>query len=86
MEIYSRREIATGNFGHIQSKLEQLASGDWKRKSLAEPAGSPTQRSECHGILSKAVYGSNGRILWQVDVEFDEQSGGIKQLVKGNDP
>lgn len=72
-----------GNSDHIQSKLKQLASGDWKRKSLAEPAGDPTQRKECNGILSKAVYGSNGRILWQVDVEFDEQSAVVKQLVKG---
>ena len=75
--------MATGNFDHIQSKLEQLASGDWKRKSLSEPAGNPVERKECHGILSKAVYGRNGRILWQVDVAFDEQSGTIKQLVKG---
>lgn len=73
----------TGSFNQILSKLEQLASGDWKRKSLAEPAGDPVERKECHGILSKATYRRNGQILWQVDVEFDERSGEVKQLVKG---
>lgn len=72
-----------GNFKHIQSKLTQLASGDWRRKSLCGPAGNQSERKSCHGILYEAVYGSNGRVLWQVDVEFDEGSGAEKQLVKG---
>lgn len=81
MGIRLRR--VTGNLNHIQSKLKQLASGDWGRKSLTRPAGNPVERNEFHGILSKAAYGSSGRILWQVDVDFDEQSGSVKQLVKG---
>jgi hypothetical protein len=70
-----------GNFKHIESKLIQLSSGDWRRKSLCGPAGSPDERKSCHGILHQAIYGKNGRVLWQVDV--DEQSGVVKQLVKG---
>ena len=81
MEIRLGR--GTGNLDHIQSKLKQLASGDWGRRSLTKPAGNPVERRGFHGILSKAAYGSSGRILWQVDVDFDEQSGSVKQLVKG---
>jgi hypothetical protein len=72
-----------GNFEHIESKLIQLASGDWQRKSLFGHTGSHDERKSCHGILYQAIYGKNGRVLWHVDVEFDEQSRAVKQLVKG---
>jgi hypothetical protein len=77
------RDKLLGNFEHIESKLIQLASGDWQRKSLCGHTGSHDERKSCHGILYQAIYGKNGRVLWQVDVEFDEQSGIVKQLVKG---
>lgn len=31
----------------------------------------------------KAFYGGNGRILWQVDVGFDEKCNADSQIVRG---
>ena len=33
--------------------------------------------------LFEATYGSNGRVLWQVDQGFDERIGAACQIVRG---
>lgn len=68
----------TGNFEHIRNKLEDLATGDWVRRSLATPLSSELK---FRVQMFQAKYGSNGRILWQVDQGYDE--GVHKQIVRG---
>lgn len=67
-----------GDFNQVQSKLIQLASGDWLQNSLCGRIG--------HSALYLADYPGNGGILWQTDIEFDEESETTKQLVKSKYP
>lgn len=66
--------MSIGDFNQIESKLVQLASGNWLDNSLCERIGRST--------LCLAKYAGNGGILWQTDIEFDEGSDRTKQLVK----
>lgn len=70
-----------GNFQHIREKMEALASGDWARRSVAKPVGDEPGRFKVR--VFQAWYGKNGRILWQVDVGFDENYGRNCQIVRG---
>lgn len=63
-----------GDFNLVQSKLIQLASGEWMENSLCDRIG--------HSALYLAGYAGNGGILWQTDIEFDEKSETTTQLVK----
>lgn len=59
----------------IARKFRELASGQWEIASLRAPL-SPKMLEEAGEEekvpLWRASYGSNGRILWQVNVGFDE--------------
>ncbi|KAF8460724.1 hypothetical protein BDZ91DRAFT_851386 [Kalaharituber pfeilii] len=70
--------LASNKDGHLNTiarKLRELASGNWDLKSLRKPL-SQKMLEEAHEKervpLWRAAYGSNGRILWQVNVGFDE--------------
>ncbi|KAF8461600.1 hypothetical protein BDZ91DRAFT_736591 [Kalaharituber pfeilii] len=69
-----------GNFDHIWSKLKDLATGDWVRRSVANPVSIDYLKFKVR--LFEAKYGSNGRILWQVDRAFDERINAECQIVK----
>lgn len=64
----------TGDFNQVETKLIQLASGDWLQNCLCSRIG--------RSALYLAEYAGDGGILWQTDVEFDEESDTTKQLVK----
>jgi len=72
--------------GSIARKLRELASGYWDLSSLTRPL-SPKMLEEAKEAeripLWRAVYGENGRILWQVNVAFDEDEGKASQIVTG---
>lgn len=70
--------INIGDFGQVESKLIQLASGDWLKNCLCNRIGL--------SALYLAEYAGNGGILWQTDIEFDEDSDTTKQLVKSKSP
>ena len=70
----------------IARKLRQLASGYWDLSSLTRPLSQKMlqEAKESERIpLWRAVYGSNGRILWQVNVAFDEDKGKASQIITG---
>lgn len=70
-----------GNFEAIKNKLIDLSSGDWVRKSVATPVSLEHMNFKVR--LFQASYASNGRILWQVDVGYDEGVNMASQIVRG---
>lgn len=66
----------SGYFDQVQTKLFQLATGDWQGHELCKNVG------DSRGTLYSAQYDRNGRILWQKDIQFDEESGEIEQVIK----
>ncbi|KAF8445555.1 hypothetical protein BDZ91DRAFT_803569 [Kalaharituber pfeilii] len=74
--------IKDGHFTMITRKLRELASGNWDLKSLRQQQMILGQADEKeHVPLWGAVYGSNGRILWQVNVGFDEDYDTDSQII-----
>ncbi|KAF8421382.1 hypothetical protein EV426DRAFT_718708 [Tirmania nivea] len=69
-----------GNLEHIWSKLEDISTGDWVRKSVAKPVS--IERLKFRVRLFQAMYGSNGRVLWQVDQGYNESIGAACQIVR----
>jgi len=65
--------------------MKELASGQWD-KSLRKPL-SPKMIEECGGIIPvplwRATYSSFGRILWQINVGYDEECGVESQIITG---
>ncbi|KAF8431998.1 hypothetical protein BGX38DRAFT_1277007 [Terfezia claveryi] len=72
-----------GYLSAIARKMKELASGQWD-KSLRRPL-SPKMIEECGGVvpvpLWRATYGSFGRILWQVNVGYDEECETESQII-----
>ncbi|RPB27817.1 P-loop containing nucleoside triphosphate hydrolase protein [Terfezia boudieri ATCC MYA-4762] len=72
-----------GYLSAIARKFKELASGQWD-KSLRKPL-SPKMVEECGGVvlvpLWRATYGSFGRILWQVNVGYDEECETESQII-----
>ena len=61
-------------------KLKELASGDWAPQE--EPKAAP--RSQTKGLkvpLSSIQCGRNHSILWQIDIERDEETGLLQQII-----
>ncbi|KAI5844072.1 hypothetical protein DFP73DRAFT_76530 [Morchella snyderi] len=75
----SQRE---GNVPHIKAKLEALASGDWVRGAVAGEVSKNHGDHRFRVHVYQAFYGGNGRILWQVDVGFDEKHNADSQIVR----
>lgn len=48
---------------------------------MAKPV--PDEAGRFQVRVFQALYGKNGRILWQVDVGFDEKHGKNCQIVRG---
>lgn len=74
-----------GYLSAIARRMKELASGQWD-KSLKKPL-SPKMIEECGGIvpvpLWRATYGSFGRILWQINVGYDEECESESQIITG---
>ncbi|KAF8463424.1 hypothetical protein BDZ91DRAFT_305427 [Kalaharituber pfeilii] len=68
-----------GNFESVWAKLEDLSTGDWVRKSVARPFPNPLKFKV---RLFFASYGSNGRILWQVDSAYNPRYHAQSQVVR----
>ncbi|KAF8468205.1 hypothetical protein BDZ91DRAFT_722149 [Kalaharituber pfeilii] len=63
------------HFTAIVNKLRELASGYWDTNSLRRPLSRKMieeAKAKQRVPLWRAVYASDGRILWQVNVGFDE--------------
>lgn len=70
-----------GNFERIKNKLIDLSTGDWIRKSVAKPVS--LDHIDLKVRLFEAEYAADGRILWQVDVGYDESLSSASQIVRG---
>lgn len=77
----------SGNFGRVGHKLRELASGDWKGKSVSKCAGTKKQKLKMAiPILEAPVIHTNELfILWHLDVGFYENLPWVQQqIVKGS--
>ncbi|KAF8462269.1 hypothetical protein BDZ91DRAFT_356815 [Kalaharituber pfeilii] len=73
-----------GHLNAIANKLRALASGHWDVSSLRKPLSQKMleeAKEEQRVPLWRAEYASNGRILWQVNVGFDEDVGASCQII-----
>lgn len=61
--------------------MQDLSTGDWVCRSVAKPVKMEHLRFRVR--LFEAIYGSNGRVLWQVDQGYDERFDAACQIVKG---
>jgi len=68
----------TGNFGPIEEKLRDLASGSWS----CHLAGTEQQRKKLRVHLATTQCNSQILILWQIDVALDDATQTESQLVK----
>ncbi|KAF8460717.1 hypothetical protein BDZ91DRAFT_798572 [Kalaharituber pfeilii] len=72
------------HFKALARKLRELASGNWDHKSLRMPLSREMLQkayAEERVPLWTAEYESNGRILWQINVGFDEDDGTDCQII-----
>lgn len=60
-----------------------IASGNWKGQNVSSVAAKPTQRNGLHAHVMKAACGRSTRIIWQVDVAYDEEAQVYGEIVKG---
>jgi hypothetical protein len=68
----------------MENKLRDLASGDWKGKSLSHLVGSEKQKKQMKVPILEATVSPTTSILWQIDVGFyDEAPWTQQQIVKG---
>lgn len=73
-----------GEFGEVEQKLRDLASGEWKGKDLSHRVGSKQQKKRMQVPILEASASATVSILWQVDVGFyDELPWVQQQIVKG---
>ncbi|KAF8459690.1 P-loop containing nucleoside triphosphate hydrolase protein [Kalaharituber pfeilii] len=75
-----QRSKSQGNFHLVWAKLKDLSTGDWVRRSVAEPLtlGSVDLKVR----LFVASYCTKGGILWQVDTAYDLRVCSHSQVVK----
>ena len=78
-----------GYLNTITRRLRELATGQWEPNSLRLPL-SQKMLEECQERMRvplwRATYGSNGRILWQVNVAYDEEIAADSQMITGRSP
>ncbi|KAF8420254.1 hypothetical protein EV426DRAFT_675679 [Tirmania nivea] len=72
---------SNGLFHIVWGKLKDLSTGDWIRKSVAQPFDMSTESPTPKVRLFIAPYGA-GEILWQVDYGYDSRVHSSSQIVK----
>ncbi|ERF74595.1 hypothetical protein EPUS_00725 [Endocarpon pusillum Z07020] len=70
------------NFGSIEQKLRELASGSWEHPRLYYGIGSEQQRKKLRVPLAATRCNAQTSILWQVDIASDDTPHTECQVVK----
>ncbi|KGO54138.1 DNA helicase, UvrD-like, C-terminal [Penicillium expansum] len=80
----AKKLVRGGDFGGVEQKLRDLASGEWKGKDLSRRVGSKQQKKKMQVPILEVSASATVSILWQVDVGFyDELPWVQQQIVKG---
>lgn len=75
--------LSLGLIELLKTKLLELASGNWKGRSLSSPAGSESQKKKMKVPLLRVKCTKQMSILWQIDIGTYEELKSVRQLVKG---
>jgi hypothetical protein len=75
--------LSLGLIDLLKTKLIELASGNWKGRSLSSPAGSDSQKIKMKVPILRVKCTKQLSILWQIDIGIYEELKSVRQLVKG---
>ncbi|EKV12225.1 TPR and ankyrin repeat-containing protein 1 [Penicillium digitatum PHI26] len=76
-----KKLVREGEFGEVEQKLRDLASGEWKGKDLSHRVGSKQQKKRMQVPILEASASATVSILWQVDVGFYDELPWVQQQI-----
>ncbi|KUM63621.1 hypothetical protein ACN42_g3458 [Penicillium freii] len=77
----AKKLVHGGDFGGVEQKLRDLASGEWKGKDLSRRVGSKQQKKRMHVPILEVSASATVSILWQVDVGFYDELPWVQQQI-----
>ncbi|CAP86579.1 Pc20g12500 [Penicillium rubens Wisconsin 54-1255] len=77
----AKKLARVGDFGGVEQKLRDLASGEWKGKDLSRRVGSKQQKKRMQVPILEVSASATVSILWQVDVGFYEELPWVQQQI-----
>ncbi|CAG8896595.1 unnamed protein product [Penicillium egyptiacum] len=77
----AKKLIRGGDFGVVEQKLRDLASGEWKGKGLSRRVGSKQQKKRMRVPILEVSASATVSILWQVDVGFYDELPWVQQHI-----
>ena len=85
MRLLNCYELNIGYLSAITRRVKELATGQWELKSIMLPLSQKMLGcgERIRIPLWRATYGSNGHILWQVNLGYDEEFDLESQMITG---
>ncbi|KXG50377.1 Tetratricopeptide-like helical [Penicillium griseofulvum] len=77
----AKKLVRGGDFGGVEQKLRDLASGEWKGKDLSRRVGSKQQKKRMQVPVLEVNTSATVSILWQVDVGFYDELPWVQQQI-----
>ncbi|OQD61522.1 hypothetical protein PENPOL_c016G10680 [Penicillium polonicum] len=77
----AKKLVHAGDFGGVEQKLRDLASGEWKGKDLSRRVGSKQQKKRMQVPILEVSASATVSILWQVDVGFYDELPWVQQQI-----
>ncbi|KAJ6177949.1 hypothetical protein N7519_008410 [Penicillium mononematosum] len=77
----AKKLVRGGDFGGVEQKLRDLASGGWKGKELSRRVGSKQQKKRMQVPILEVSASATVSILWQVDVGFYDELPWVQQQI-----
>ncbi|KAJ5519217.1 DNA helicase UvrD-like C-terminal [Penicillium expansum] len=77
----AKKLVRGGDFGGVEQKLRDLASGEWKGKDLSRRVGSKQQKKKMQVPILEVSASATVSILWQVDVGFYDELPWVQQQI-----
>ncbi|KAJ5783861.1 uncharacterized protein N7518_009538 [Penicillium psychrosexuale] len=76
-----KKLVHGGEFGGVEQKLRDLASGEWKGKDLSRRVGSKQQKKRMQVPILEVSASATVSMLWQVDVGFYDELPWVQQQI-----
>ncbi|KAI3103031.1 hypothetical protein CBS147333_7635 [Penicillium roqueforti] len=76
-----KKLVHGGEFGGVEQKLRDLASGEWKGKDLSHRVGSKQQKKRMQVPILEVSASATVSMLWQVDVGFYDELPWVQQQI-----
>ncbi|KAJ5504872.1 hypothetical protein N7463_007746 [Penicillium fimorum] len=77
----AKKLVRGGDFGGVEQKLRDLASGKWKGKDLSRRVGSKHQKKRMQVPILEVSASETVSILWQVDIGFYGEISWVQQQI-----